>query len=328
MSSRRAPAASASSKGSSEELPATSWGHRGARALTKRPLLVVGVLGLLALVILAVLFAGASEAQQDTLTVEVGKALTQFLVVVALGAGVKFLMDRYQDTQQEHELRRQEREAEAARDRSFRQDIYQRLVQATNTLRRVPIMVEANRSTKTWSEQMLAVIDVGLDLRMIKHQIYSGRDLPAPPFAEHRKLTYLFETMYHYTDWLAADFGDHKKDIGEFQRRAEHETLPLEERAAMQDEVWRQISGLPTMADMLETERAERAGDGEVVARLGARRLSVRKQLDSALDGLDGGTQQPSHQAPPPPSWLSYQEAEALALELITRESSSQGAVP
>ena len=65
---------------------------------------------------------------------------------------------------------------------------------------------------------------------MIKHQIYSARDLPSPPFSSHRELSYLFETMYRYTDWVTVDFGDHKKQLRESQRLAEAEALSAEER--------------------------------------------------------------------------------------------------
>src|SRR5919106_4102147 len=112
----------------------------------------------------AVVLATRDANQQAELWQELGKGFIQVLAIGVLGTALKLLVDHYQAQRDRRDQRQQ-----------FRQDKYDRLVDATNRLRKVPILINANRSVKTWSEQMLAVIDAGLDLRMIKHQIASSR---------------------------------------------------------------------------------------------------------------------------------------------------------
>ena len=129
--------------------------------MARRPFVTLIAVGVVVLVLSGAVFVRSSATQQDTLIVEIGKALAQLVLVVALGTGLKLLVDQFQADQQQRVLKRQELQVKEEQDQAFRDDIYGRLVQATNTLRRVPILIEANRSTKTWSEQMLAVIEVG-----------------------------------------------------------------------------------------------------------------------------------------------------------------------
>jgi hypothetical protein len=268
---------------------------------------VVAAFGLL-IVILAV-----SAKQRDDLILELGKGLIQLLVVVVLGVALKLLVDRYQDEQQRAEQERQRRQAKEDQNRQFRQDKYDRLVQATNELRRVPILINANRSVKTWSEQMLAVIDAGLTLRMIKHQIYSSRGLDEPPFPDYKKLVYLFEFMYQYTDWVTADFADRKKELSEFQRRAEESGLSAQERAHRQEAVWDRILELRSVDDMRRSLLPEEQES------LSKERKSCRASIEQelvALDGPDRGETSPTIRAE---SRVAYEEAESLALELITQ---------
>jgi hypothetical protein len=262
---------------------------------------------------LLVVFLAVGAKQRDELVLELGKGLIQLLVVVVLGIALKLLVDRYQDEQQRAEQERQRRQAKEDQNRQFRQDKYDRLVQATNELRRVPILINANRSVKTWSEQMLAVIDAGLTLRMIKHQIYSSRGLDDPPFPDYKKLVYLFEFMYQYTDWVTADFADRKKELSELQRQAEKSDLPVQDRARRQEAVWDHIQKLPSVADMCASLLPEKR---ESLSRERKNyRASIERELAALADPNDSSTS-PTTKAE---SWAAYEEAESLALELITQ---------
>ena len=261
---------------------------------------------------LLVVFLAVGAKQRDELVLELGKGLIQLLVVVVLGVALKLLVDRYQDEQQRAEQQQQRRQAKEDQNRQFRQDKYDRLVQATNELRRVPILINANRSVKTWSEQMLAVIDAGLTLRMIKHQIYSSRGLDDPPFPDYKKLVYLFELMYQYTDWVTADFADRKKELSELQRQAERSDLPAQERARRQDAVWDCIQELRSVVDMRGSLLPEKRES--LLEERESYRASIKEGL-AALADSDGGATSPATKAE---SWVAYEEAESLALELIT----------
>jgi hypothetical protein len=227
-----------------------------------------------AIIGLVAIFGTRGADRRGDLWFELGKGLIQLIVVVLFGTVLKLLVDRYQD----QALR-------AAQHRAFRQDKYDRLVGATNQLRRVPILIAANRSVKTWSEQMLALIDTGLDLRMIKHQIESSGGMDAP-FPDHAELVLLFEQMYRYTDWVTEDFAVHKKHLSELQRRAEQQHLSDRQRRRRQAAVWDAIQELPSVADLLGIAVSTGTADGSVPVQT--------------------------------PSWATYQQAERLALVRIT----------
>jgi hypothetical protein len=172
-------------------------------------------------VALAVPVATSDSTDRDEIGSESAKGLIQLVLVVLLGAALKLLVDRYQDQEHRAEQIREDHQRLAEQNRQFRQDKYDRLVQSTNQLRRAWVLIAANRSVKTWSEQMYAVIEAGLTLRMIKHQIYSSRDIQYPPFPNHREVVHLTELMYRYMDWVVEDFAEHKKELSELQRQAE-----------------------------------------------------------------------------------------------------------
>jgi hypothetical protein len=168
-------------------------------------------------------------------------------------------------------------------------------------------MIDANRSVKTWSAQMTVVMDAGLQLRALKHEIYSSRVLEDPPFSSHAELTELLETMYHYTDWVVADFTGNKKRLSELQLRAE--AANGRRRAALQAEVWDELLRLPAAKDM----GADRTYPDD----------ERRKMRDHRRQGVTAALRQPATSANRlaslTPSWLTYLECETVALELMTQ---------
>jgi hypothetical protein len=268
----------------------------------KKNALLVGLACLAAVAVggLVLLFVTADAEQKRALRFEFAKGAIQLVVVVILGAALKLLTDRYQ-----------QRALQSEEQRQFRQDKYDRIVDATNQLRKVPILIEGNRSAKTWSEQMLSILDAGLSLRTLKHQFYASGALDYRPFPNHKELVLLVELMYHYTDWVADDFPRMKKNLGEAQRQAEAANLPAQERSRLQMEVWDRIQTL-RWSDMQQTAPA-------------SARQDCREKIEELL------------KQPPPDSgasearwkefesWVAYQEAESLALEAIVKASLGMG---
>jgi hypothetical protein len=271
-------------------------------------LITLILIGAAALTIFFTILLTRSGTDGNELLKEAGKAALQVLTVAVLGTVLKLLVDHYRDEQEQraqdarHE---QERLARAAR---FRQDKYDRLVEATNALRRVPILIDADMSAATFDEQLRQVVEAGLKLRMIKHQIWSSKGIPEPPFADHRQLRYLFESLYHYTDWLIEEFvGAKKESLLDAQRGAEDADLAPDgrERAAEQVRLW--VPALSAVDDMHPRNDKGREAHKRC-------RKWVEDDLDCAVRS-EGDLPEPVA----PWSWLRYEETEGLALEMITR---------
>lgn len=190
----------------------------------------------------AVIATRDQEARSD-LWSEVGKGMIQLVVVVFVGGVLKLVADAYQA-----------RSAEAQRHDEFRRDKHQRLVAATATLRKVPVLIEANRSVKTWSAEMLAAIDMGNELRAIKHEIVASNSADPPPFGDHGHtlVSVLGEMVDYIDDRLTADFRDAMSEFDELQREAEAESSPVDERRRLKEEIWKKLTKLPSVADMYE----------------------------------------------------------------------------
>ena len=121
----------------------------------------------------ALLFVGllqlTTPGEESRLRVEAGKALIQVIAVVVLGAALALAGEAYR-----------ERRQRAQRAHEFRADMHGRVVKATNVLRKAGRRIAADRSVETWGEQMLAVIDAGQELRVIRHEIEASANLPEP----------------------------------------------------------------------------------------------------------------------------------------------------
>lgn len=236
-----------------------------------------------------------TDVDRGDLWVEVAKASIQVLTVLVLGGAVKLVIDRYQAQREQF-----------AQNHRFRQDKYDRLVGATNRLRGVPALISANRSVETLNKQLQEVIGAGLELRMMKHQIWSSRALPEPPFRDHRILVYLFESLYHYTDAVTADIADHQKELSWLQRQAEEKDLSAGRRTELQEQVWKGIRAVNSVDDMLL--RHQSASDT----------LQARTDVERELRRVEGaGGKDVSPEGPW--TWLRYEATEGAALERITR---------
>jgi hypothetical protein len=191
--------------------------------------------------LVGVLATRGPEARSE-LWFEVGKGMISIVAVGVLGAVLKLLSDAHQA----HGDRMRQQQ-------DFLSDKHRRLVATAHVIRNMPVLVEANRSVKTWSEQMLDAIAAGGELRAIRHEVVAGRHSANPPFqsAAADALAETLESMTSYIKWLSRDFADNKKALGETQRWAEQGGLDQEERLRRQDHVWEKLRAVPTVADMI-----------------------------------------------------------------------------
>jgi hypothetical protein len=132
---------------------------------------------------------------QNTLWLDLARGLVTLVIVGILGTVLKLLADEYQANR----LRQEQRS-------EFRADKYQRLVKTTNKLRRIPLLAPADSSVGTLRQHLLDILDVGAELRLIKHEISVSREVPDSPFPNPQPVTELLEQMYAYADALAGEF--------------------------------------------------------------------------------------------------------------------------
>lgn len=242
--------------------------------------------------------------QRDRLWVEVGRGLIQLVVIGVAGTALKLIADGYQA-----------RGERAERHYEFRIDKHRRLLAATNVLRRAAILVAANRSVRTWTGQMDALMDAGFELRAIKHEIgASAVAADPPPFLNGDAIMRQVDAMAAYIDWVVADFADNKKRLGERQRWAEASGIDDDQRTQRQAAIWEELSGLPSVADMLSgighDERArQQSADWEELSAL------------SPIADLDGHREPVPAADGAPPSRAAYMAAYGAALALIMSAS-------
>jgi hypothetical protein len=259
-------------------------------------------IGVVAVAGFAAVIATRTPRDRSELWSEVGKGLIGLVIVGVLGTVLKLLAEAYQERRRLAERLDEERRRLAERLDEFRIEKYRRVVEATNTLRKAGTLIDANRSVRTWSDQMLALIDASNLLRLIKHEIQLSSDgVSDPPFRNYADIVWLLETMYRYTESLTEDFADNKKRLSELQRHADSNTIGDEERAQRQSDVWREIRDLPSVADLLADLDEDKIG-----ARV--------KSLELALRTGDRRTLEDESAAP---SRVTYEAAERLALQRI-----------
>jgi hypothetical protein len=191
-------------------------------------------------------FLSQDAEGRDKVAQEVAKVTWQFLLIGVLGGFVTYLLQQRQTQAADARADAQRLIAERAAMDEFRTEILRRTVAVTSAVRRVPLMVSARRSYRTYDTQMRAVIDAYLDLRALHHEVDNfGIDGNAA-FKEWGQIRDRMETMETYLGSLCAEFAsDQSKDISELQVKAEKDR-------ARQPEVWDRLRGLPVLGDMLQ----------------------------------------------------------------------------
>jgi hypothetical protein len=208
------------------------------------PILVLASLTAIGISLWAVLSQG--EEGRDKVAQEVAKVTWQFLLIGVLGGFVTYLLQQRQTQAADARLDTQRLIAERAAMDDFRTEILRRTVAVTSAVRRVPLMVSARRSYRTYDEQMRAVIDVYLDLRALRHEVDNLGINSNACFKEWGQIRDRMRTMETYLGSLCAEFAsDQSKDISELQVKAEKDR-------ARQPEVWDRLRELPVLGDMLQ----------------------------------------------------------------------------
>ena len=203
-------------------------------------ILTVGALiGMVSLYV--VIFDAASRKSFE---VEIGKGLIYIFTVAVIGSIVKLLVDDHQRRLRQVDEKRAQAQQREQRLQEFRMDKVRRLVGVTNMLRRAPVLIDAHRSAKTYNEQMRAIVDGGLELRLIRHETDAiGRD-PNPAFPQWPAISDEIRKMENYVAWVVNDFRENSKRLSELQRKAESDR-------SLQPNVWEQIGAIPSVSDLL-----------------------------------------------------------------------------
>lgn len=156
---------------------------------------VLSILGLMAVGGFIALMVTRTQAGQNTLWLDVAQGLVTLVIVGILGTVLKLLADDYQAKR----LRQ-------AQQSEFQMDKYRRLVQICNKLRRIPLLVPVDWSEDTLRKCLFDILDVGIELRVIKHEISVSSEVQDSPFPNPTQVTQMLEQMYAYTDALAGEF--------------------------------------------------------------------------------------------------------------------------
>ena len=195
---------------------------------------------LAAIAIFALVLVGPGSEKADDIWFEVARASTQVIVIGVLGTVLKFLLDEQQATRQRLE-----------RAETFRRDKIQRLIAVTNRLRKVPVLIEAHRSAKTWGEQMRVAIDAKQAIGFIRHEVGAGGSSADAPFPNADDISAKLRSMEAHLEVLSRDYRAFYKDLSEQQRGAEDSKLKDADRQARQAAIWDRIQEIPSTADLL-----------------------------------------------------------------------------
>lgn len=202
------------------------------------------ILGVAALLGVFGIYLRTDTAHRTTLLIEIAKGLIQILGIGIIGALVKFLFDDYWDRRQRADkLKALEQQRNEAL-QEFRLDKIKRLVLVTNVLRRAPVLIDAHRSAKTYNQQMRALLDARLELRLLRHEINAAGPGVNPAFPRWPEIRDQLRKMEDYVAWLEKDFRKNSKGISELQLEAEKDR-------SRQGAVWERIRQLESVGDLL-----------------------------------------------------------------------------
>jgi hypothetical protein len=158
----------------------------------------------------------------------------QFVVVVLLGTLLKKVIDDAQ-----------ERRVVLAAQRDQRAGFVRRLVDVSHRVELARVLVRANRSVKTWSEQMNErVIVAYIGLRDVLHDLNTAAAAGTEVFAGREKIVSEIRVMETYLKRLIDEFAARKKGLSELQREAERDR-------SRQDEVWERLCKLDCLGDLV-----------------------------------------------------------------------------
>jgi hypothetical protein len=168
---------------------------------------------------------------------EIGKLCAQFIVIVILGLMVTRRLDNFREN--EADLR-------ASRDR--KESHVRRLIDLTHDVDLARLLISANRSVKTWSDQMSTrVIPAYTELRDLQHDHKTAVAAKQPIFVHETEISKGLQDMGDWFSALSKEFAENKKSLSELQRLAEDDRT-------RQDELWETMKLLPLLRDIVNDE--------------------------------------------------------------------------
>jgi hypothetical protein len=218
-------------------------------------LLGVG-LSIAALDIAALAYLTLDATGQRNVREEVAKLSAQFVVIVLAGAILKLALDDVQAKrkQDDEDLREQVRKAEEARrarraqveeETDTRRTYVRRVLDAGHRVERARVMIQANRSVRTWSIQMeTQIIEAYLELNGVTSDLVTAAEAGRRVFASDGAQEDV-AAMTSFLNELIDEFGEAKKDLSELQLRAETDRK-------LQSIVWERLKSLPHLHQLLE----------------------------------------------------------------------------
>jgi hypothetical protein len=183
---------------------------------------------LVAAIGLAVAFSRVGDNGSGLMWLEVGKLCAQFFILVVLGVLVSYTLDQLKTKNSD------ERAVEARRE-----DYVRRLIDITHDVDLARLLIFANRSVTSWSEQMTGrIIPSYTAMRDLTHDLKTAQQAGRPVFIDWAKILLELLSM---NEWL-------KKLCLEFAERRER-LSPLK-----QDEEWEAMLTLPLLGDLVRDE--------------------------------------------------------------------------
>jgi hypothetical protein len=212
----------------------------------KHPSLSI-ITGVVALVVVSSAMASAvlllTDNIHDTVVPvlqDIVRVAYQALAVGLLGGLAKQLIDRRMA---------QQAEALALRDRRYAS--IEGLVSASHLVDNARLLIRANRSVKTLTEQMNAsIVPARTQVRNVAHNLRNWEDAKSPTFPHSARIINLVEEMSEYLMSLIEEYADNKKVLSELQRRAEQGVD--QDRLVLLDEIWVRLQDLAWLGDCLQ----------------------------------------------------------------------------
>jgi hypothetical protein len=224
-------------------------------------------------------FTWLDSAGRKKVYEELVKLSYQFLVIVLLGALITKLIDDARDRRaaQAEQVERQRNDEAQRRDRQ--RGYVRRLVNDSHGVDLARMLILANRSTETWSQQMNErIISSYIDLRDIGHDARTASASNDPIFLDWKPIQESIERMERVLKDLIDEYGEKRKELSELQLKAEKDRT-------LQEQLWKRLLALPYLGDLL-AEEGEKYGQfrKEYQAALGAMRDNLAKPASNILE--------------------------------------------
>lgn len=175
--------------------------------------------------VLIVAFLLTGDKGWEPIWLEIGKLCAQFFILVVFGILVSITLDQ---------LKAKNAEERAAQAR--REDHIRRLIDITHDVDLARLLIWANRSADSWSEQMAGrIIPAYTKMRDLSHDLKTAQQAGRPDFADWTKILPELLSMNEWLNNLCLEFAERQNTLG--QRRQGRE--------------WKEMLALPLLGDIV-----------------------------------------------------------------------------